>query len=254
MKLIFFGTAGAVQSKDNTNVSFSVVEKKLLILVDSSGNPVQYLKRAGIDPTKLDILILTHSHIDHIYAVPSLIHNLWLMKRKKPLSIISNQFTTNNVKELCNIFSLLSKEGLFSINWVNIDEGEIDVFPGVKIQLFPVLHSAPTSGFKITSSTSSLVYSSDTSPSKEVISRANGAKALIHEASGTLSLEEKLNKAGHSSGRQAGEVAQKAGVKFLFLCHFDFSEGSSQDKVEFEAKSSFQGKVIIPELFRFYEV
>lgn len=254
MKLIFFGTAGADQSKDNTNVSFSVVEKKLLILVDSSGNPVQSLKRAGIDPTKLDALILTHSHIDHIYAVPSLIHNLWLMKRKKPLSIISNQFTTNKAKELCNIFSLLSKEGLFWINWVNIDEGETDVFPGVKIQLFPVLHSTPTSGIKIITSTSSLVYSSDTTPSKEVISRARGVKALIHEASGTLNLEEKLNKSGHSSARQAGEAAEKAGVKYLFLCHFDFSEGSTQDKVEFEAKSSFHGKVIIPNLFRFYEV
>ena len=87
MKIVFFGTAGAIQSKDNANVSFSVVEKKLSILVDSSGNPVQYLNRVGIDPKKLDSLILTHSHIDHIYAVPSLIHNLWLMKRKKPLNI-----------------------------------------------------------------------------------------------------------------------------------------------------------------------
>ena len=254
MKIIFFGTAGAIQSKDNTNVSFSVIEKKLSILVDSSGNPVQCLKRVSIDPTKFDVLVLTHFHTDHIYALPSLIHNLWLMKRKKPLSIISNQFTINKAKELCNVFSLSSKEGLFSINWKNIDEGESDVFPGVKIQLFSVLHSIPTSGIKIITSNSSLVYSSDTSPSKEVINRASGVKALIHEASGTLNLEEKLNKAGHSSGRQAGEIAKKAGVKFLFLCHFDFSEGSTQDKVEFEAKSSFQGKVIVPELFRFYEV
>lgn len=254
MKIVFFGTAGAIQTEDNTNVSFSVVEEKFSILVDSSGNPIQYLKRAGIDPTKLDVLILTHSHIDHIYALPSLIHNLWLMKRKKPLSIISDQFTINKAKELCNIFSLSSKEGLFPINWLSADDREINISLMIKIQLFPVLHSTPTSGFKIITSTSSLVYSSDTSPSKEVISRASGAKALIHEASGTLNLEEKLNKAGHSSGRQAGEVAKKAGVKFLFLCHFDFSEGSSQDKVEFEAKSSFQGKVIIPDLFRFYEV
>lgn len=176
------------------------------------------------------------------------------MKRKKPLNIISNQFTINKAKELCNVFSLLSKESLFSINWVNIDEGEIDIFPGVKIQLFPVLHSAPTSGVKIITSTSSLVYSSDTSPSKEVISRARGVKALIHEASGTLNLEKELNKTGHSSGRQAGEVAKKARVEFLFLCHFDFREGSVQNKVKFEAKNSFQGKVIVPELFRFYEV
>ena len=76
MKLIFFGTCGGIQTRINTNVTFLIVDQELSILVDASGNPVHYLERAGIDPRTLDILLLTHTHTDHIYALPSLIHNL----------------------------------------------------------------------------------------------------------------------------------------------------------------------------------
>lgn len=246
MKLIFFGTCGGIQTRTNTNVSFLIVDGELSILVDASGNPVHYLERAGVDPRTLDILVLTHTHTDHIYALPSLIHNLWLMKREKPLSIISNQFTLIKAQELCACFSLLSKENLFQIDWVKDNLGIIE--------LFTVDHSTPTSGFKIKSSTTAIVYSSDTSPCKRVIQEAEGAKALIHEASNTSEFEDRLNSAGHSSGRQAGEVAARAGVETLFLCHFDPQYANDSTELMVEAGISFNGKIIVPELFKTYEV
>ena len=87
-----------------------------------------------------------------MYALPSLIHNLWLMKRDKPLSIISNPFTLERAKELCSCFSLLSKENLFQIDWIT------DTLGG--IELFPVAHSTPTSGVKISSYRSYIICSS----------------------------------------------------------------------------------------------
>ena len=120
------------------------------------------------------------------------------MKRDKPLSIISNPFTLERAKELCSCFSLLSKENLFQIDWIT------DTLGG--IELFPVAHSTPTSGVKISSYRSYIICSSDTSPCETVIRAAKGAKVLIHEASNTSEFEARLNSAGHSSGRQAGEV------------------------------------------------
>lgn len=254
MRLIFFGTAGAVQSEDNSNISFSIVEDQFSILIDASGNPVQFLKKAGIDPLNLDVLVLTHSHTDHIYAFPSLIHNLWLMKRKKTLNIITNPFTEEKAKGLCTVLSLLSKESLFRLNWITLEEGLFELTPELKIHIFPVEHSTPTSGFKIYSPASSLVYSCDTAPINRVIHEARSAGALIHEASGTIEEEKRLNEAGHSSGRQAGEAAENAGVETLFLCHFDYKKGSSHREVEREARSAFRKKTIVPELFTFYQV
>jgi len=246
VKLIFFGTSGGIQTRTNANVCFLVADEQLSVLIDASGNPVQYLERAAVDPRSLDVLVLTHSHTDHLYALPSLIHNLWLMKRDKPLSIVSNPFTLERAKELCACFSLLSKENLFPIIWVeNAAE---------RIELFPVAHSTPTSGVKISSSRSRIIYSSDTSPCEAVVRAAKGAKALIHEASNTSEFESRLNSAGHSSGRQAGVAAKEAGVEKLFLCHFDPQYAQNQDTIVRESKSAFKGEVIIPELFRAYEV
>ena len=168
------------------------------------------------------------------------------MKREKPLSIIANQFTLAKAQELCTFFSLLSKKNLFQIDWIKDNLGGIE--------LFPVDHSTPTSGFKIKSSATAIVYSSDTSPCKRVIKAAENAKVLIHEASNTSEFEDRLNCAGHSSARQAGEVAARAGVETLFLCHFDPQYANDSTELIIEAGIAFDGQVIAPELFKIYEV
>jgi ribonuclease Z len=254
MKIIFYGTTGAVPTKENTNVSFSVIAGECSILVDASGNPAHQLMKADINPVNLDILILTHAHPDHIYAFPSLIHNLGLMKREKVLHIITNPPTATKAKQLCEVFSLFTEEELFPVEWSTLEEGVVDILPGVAIKLFPVKHSISNSGVKITTAAASLVYSSDTAPSERVIQEANGAKALIHEASGSGPHEKNLNGVGHSSARQAGEVAEKAGVDVLYLCHFDARQAISLNTLQDEAQKVFTGKVVIPELFTSYEV
>lgn len=59
---------------------------------------------------------------------------------------------------------------------------------------------------------------------------------------------------GHSSARQAGEIAARAGVKILFLAHFDYRTGLKESDLEVEAAESFSGRVIVPEPFKDYEI
>ena len=118
MKLIFFGTAGAVQTADNTNISFAVIEEPASILVDASGSPCQYLLRIGVAVSDFDALILTHAHPDHMHALPVLIQNLLLIKRKKILRIICNRATEKKAKKLLELFSILPEMETFPIEWV----------------------------------------------------------------------------------------------------------------------------------------
>ncbi len=71
---------------------------------------------------------------------------------------------------------------------------------------------APRPGRKI-------VYTGDSMPSRTLIERARGADVLIHDATSDAALEEKANRYGHSSSRQAAEVAKEAGVGLLVLTH-----------------------------------
>ena len=254
MKLIFFGTTGAVQTADNTNISFCVIEEQAAILVDASGSPCQNLLRIGVAVSDFDALILTHAHPDHMHALPVLIQNLLLIKRKKTLRIICNRATEKKAKQLLELFFILPGMGTFPIEWVCGENITFDRIPGMRVNLFPVNHSIQTSGLKISTATASLVFSSDTAPSERVITEASGATALVHEATGSDRNRRILNEDGHSTALQAGETAEKAGVDTLFLCHFDVRQGLLPEDLQREAQMSFKGKVIIPELYRVYDV
>ena len=71
---------------------------------------------------------------------------------------------------------------------------------------------APRRGRKI-------VYTGDTMPTEALVAFARGADVLIHDATAESSLEEKANRYGHSTARQAALVAKDAGVGRLVLTH-----------------------------------
>jgi ribonuclease Z len=254
LRVVFFGTAGAVQGPSNGNASFVVHGQRCSVLVDASGSPVANLLKAGLDPLTLDALVLTHSHTDHIYALPSLIHTLWMMKREKPLQIISNPPTTAKAVALLELFSLLERERLFPVEWIDGEGRSLELTLSLTLKLFPVLHSVPTSGVRVEEGGAAFVYTSDTAPAAGVITASRGCQALIHEASGDGSRAEYLNKAGHSTAGQAGEAAAQAGVDKLFLCHFDYRAGPSPEDLRKEAKRSFRGEVVVPEPFKEYKI
>ncbi|HEV2165787.1 MAG TPA: ribonuclease Z [Thermoplasmata archaeon] len=84
----------------------------------------------------------------------------------------------------------------------------------------------------------SLVYSGDSAPSEEVRKLAIGATLLIHEATTARDLEAEANHWGHSSARQAAELATAAGVRGLFLTHFS-SRYKETAPLEEEARAVF---------------
>ena len=65
-----------------------------------------------------------------------------------------------------------------------------------------------------------VVYSGDTRPSKVLISAAKMADVLIHDATFSGDLEADALEKGHSTAKEAGEVALLSKSKVLFLFHY----------------------------------
>ncbi len=88
-----------------------------------------------------------------------------------------------------------------------------------------------------------IVYSGDTAPTEEMVEFARYADILIHEATADSSLEEKANQYGHSTARQAAEIAKRAGVRNLILVHIS-SRYRSPTPLLKEAREVFPDTII----------
>ncbi len=84
----------------------------------------------------------------------------------------------------------------------------------------------------------SVVYSGDTAPSDAIRDLAHRANVLVHEATSAQDIEEEANVWGHSSTRQAAEIARAAEVGELLMTHFS-SRYKEIEPLEREAQAVF---------------
>jgi len=97
-----------------------------------------------------------------------------------------------------------------------------------------------------------IVYTGDTSPCDCMVEFARNANVLIHDSTVDSSLEEKANEYGHSSSRQAAEIAKRANVRYLFLTHISPRYRMNDVKIlEEEAKSIFHNTMVAKDLMEF---
>lgn len=84
-----------------------------------------------------------------------------------------------------------------------------------------------------------IVISGDTRPNKKIVDFSKDADVLIHEATFDSKMEKTANEYGHSTAKQAAEIAKMAGVEKLFLTHIS-PRYLKSDILEEEAREVFQ--------------
>jgi ribonuclease Z len=88
-----------------------------------------------------------------------------------------------------------------------------------------------------------LVYTGDTRPCDSVVAAADGADLLIHDSMFADDRVERARETGHSTAREAAEVANDAGAKRLALTHISSRyAGHGWHDLESEAEETFAGE------------
>lgn len=64
-----------------------------------------------------------------------------------------------------------------------------------------------------------IVYTGDTRPSRKIVELSRGADVLIHDATFGEDLKEEAETGGHSTAKEAAEIARKSEVEKLVLTH-----------------------------------
>jgi ribonuclease Z len=245
----FLGTSGAVPSATRDTTSLVVSAGAGAVLIDCGGSPVGRLRRAAVDPLALRHVVITHIHPDHAYGLPSLLQNLILLGRTEPLGLVCRPEHVEPLRQLLTVFRLWERPGMFPLRLtpVALEPGAVALaFEGLTFRTAPNDHGAmPNFALRVDVEDTgrAVVYSSDTAPCEHVVRLASGADILIHEA--TFPHRDRGRFGVHSTAREAGEIAARAGVRRLILVHIDADYHDQLTALADEARKAFGGTVEI---------
>lgn len=232
-------------ARDNTALAFRM--GGAAVLIDTPGSVPLKLLRAGIDPARLSAVVVTHTHPDHIYGLPSLIHNLWMANRTAPLPLFAPEPDLEKLHRLLDVFDLARRATFLEPRPIPGDPARAFFEEaGHRLYAHPVDHGPPAFAIRWdTARGQRVLHSSDTRPVEALAEFGRGAALFLHEATFVEVDAARAREAGHTTAAQAGRLAALAGARRLLLLHL--ADRAVPEQWIAEAMTMFAGPVEIPE-------
>jgi ribonuclease BN (tRNA processing enzyme) len=118
----FLGTSDGLPSPDRRHASLLVKFAARTILLDC-GEPCGHtLKRMGDDFNAIDMVVISHTHSDHIGGFPMLLQSMWLERRKRPLTVWMPGHAIRLMREWLDACYLFEPLLGFPMKWVAFDK------------------------------------------------------------------------------------------------------------------------------------
>ena len=183
MKVRILGCSGGIGGKHLRTTSM-LVDRDILV---DAGTGVVDLTLAEL--AMIDHVFITHSHLDHIAALPLMIDSIADM-RDKPVTVYATDATLEILRNhvfnwaIWPDFSEISIREKPVMQYQVIRVGEKLRFGGRTITALPAEHTVPAVGFQLDSGDGSLVFTGDTTVNDAfwpVLNRIENLRYLIIE-------------------------------------------------------------------------
>src|SRR5262249_28815380 len=122
MRLTIVGSGDAFGSGGRFNTCFFLETAKGTLLVDFGASSLVALKAHGLDPDRIDGILLSHLHGDHFGALPFLLLDAqFLARRERPLLIAGPPGTRARLDQLLEVFFPKSTSNRWRFSWSVIE-------------------------------------------------------------------------------------------------------------------------------------
>jgi ribonuclease Z len=145
MQIIFLGTSCAKPTKERNHSSIFVSYGSDGILFDCGEGTQRQLTIAGIKPHKINKVMISHWHGDHVLGLPGLIQTLGLLGYEKTLKIYGPVGTKKRVR---SIFDSCDFEERIDIEVKEVKEGKFYDGNDYYLEAYELKHSTRIIGFR----------------------------------------------------------------------------------------------------------
>jgi ribonuclease BN (tRNA processing enzyme) len=213
MKLLVLGTGTAIPRIERGSSAYLVTAGGVKVLVDVGPAVVRRLLERGYEVDDVDVIILTHFHVDHTADLSTFFFacNYGRVPRRRPLTVIGGKGLARFYRGLCAVYPWIAPR-TYDLTMLRLVNGSRKI-AGLTITTVPVNHNPESIAVRLDEN-GSVTFSGDTDVSVNLVRLAAGTDTLVAECAFP---ERKVK--GHLNLAALDRIVQRAQPKRVILTH-----------------------------------
>jgi ribonuclease BN (tRNA processing enzyme) len=242
VQLQFLGSGDAFGSGGRFQACFMLRGMDGHVLIDCGASSLIAMKRAGVEPSEIGWVLLSHLHVDHCGGVPFLILDGQFSRRTRPLVVAGPPGLQNRIEAAMEVgfpgSTLMTRR--FTTDFVELPERLTTQIGPALVTPFVVDHAsgAPSYALRVEYGGKVIAYSGDTAWTEALVEVARGADMFICEA---YFFDKDIKY--HLNYRTLCQHRARLDCRQLILTHMSQDMLSHLSDVEFECAAD--GKIVV---------
>lgn len=149
MKITFLGTSAGTPTHERNVTSQAVqFDEGHTWLLDCGEGTQHQILRAGLKPSKIERILITHLHGDHCFGLPGMLASMAVHGRgERAVDVIGPP----GVRELIEVTTRISATVFpFALNIIEVDKsGDLGMKSGWSVAVAPLKHRVPSFGYSL---------------------------------------------------------------------------------------------------------
>ncbi len=186
VELTFLGSGDAFGSGGRFQACLHLRAGPGEFLVDCGASSLIAMKRFGVEPSRVEAVVLSHLHGDHFGGLPFLVLDGQFARRERPLLVAGPPGVETRVREAMEVLFPGSSRVCrpFALEFVELADRRDVAIGSLAVTAYAVAHpsGAPAFALRLALGGKVIAYSGDTEWTDALLEAARGADLLVAEA------------------------------------------------------------------------
>ena len=246
MRITVAGSSCSVPRVDRACSAYLIEDGDFAFSLDFGTGAFASMRR-HVDYDKLGGVVISHMHADHFLDLIPLRYAVRYgsKRRRNRLPVWLPPGGTTMLRAITNAFAS-EGNGDFLNEAFDLNEFDpsrpLSIGPG-RLRFAPTTHYITAFAMRYERNGTSFTYSADTAPDARVVELARGTDLFLCEATLLADEAEPGGVRGHSSAREAAQMAAAAGVGRLVLTHY--TQDATPRDLEEAARPIYTGEITV---------